>query len=141
MHTQQATFSNFSNHSYSKVLKRPNMCYIFETRGIQGYQIWHYCVSNVKYTNMHIRKWQCSGKTRKLAQKRKSSSWSPFLSKKRQHTELLQFRPQPPAHYRFGKVLTNLLFSDQIVCFLPRVMFNQNIYMLASLGLGIRIKL
>ena len=30
--------------------------------GIQGYQIWHYCVSNVKYTNMHIRKWQCSGK-------------------------------------------------------------------------------
>ena len=22
--------------------------------GIQGYQIWHYCVSNVKYTNMHI---------------------------------------------------------------------------------------
>ena len=80
-------------------------------------------------------------KTRKLAQKRKSSSWSPFLSKKRQHTELLQFRPQPPAHYRFGKVLTNLLFSDQIVCFLPRVMFKQNIYMLASLGLGIRIKL
>ena len=27
------------------------MCYIFEKHGIQGYQIWHSRVSNVKYTN------------------------------------------------------------------------------------------
>ena len=29
----------FSNSSDSKVLKRPNVCYIFEKHGIQGYQI------------------------------------------------------------------------------------------------------
>ena len=37
-----ATFSNFSNSSDSKVkvkVKGPNMCYIFEKHGIQGYQI------------------------------------------------------------------------------------------------------
>ena len=36
---QQATFSDLSNSSDSKVLKRPNMCYIFEKHGIQGHQI------------------------------------------------------------------------------------------------------
>ena len=37
---QQATFSNFSNSSDSKVkVKGPNMCYIFEKHGIRGYQI------------------------------------------------------------------------------------------------------
>ena len=39
---QQATFSNFSNSSDSKVkvkVKGPNMCYIFEKHGIQGYRI------------------------------------------------------------------------------------------------------
>ena len=38
----QATFSNFSNSSDSKVkvkVKGPNMCYIFEKHGIQGYRI------------------------------------------------------------------------------------------------------
>ena len=40
-------------HKY-KVLKRQNMCYIFKKHGIQGFQIWHSLVSNVKYTNMHI---------------------------------------------------------------------------------------
>ena len=37
-----ATFSNFSNSSDSKVkvkVKGPNMCYIFEKHGIQGYRI------------------------------------------------------------------------------------------------------
>ena len=29
----------------NKVLERPNMWYIFEKQGIQGYQIWHPCVS------------------------------------------------------------------------------------------------
>ena len=38
------TFSNFSNSSDSKVkvkvkVKGPNMCYIFEKHGIQGYRI------------------------------------------------------------------------------------------------------
>ena len=39
---KQATFSNFSNSSDSKgkvKVKGPNMCYIFEKHGIQGYQI------------------------------------------------------------------------------------------------------
>ena len=39
---KQATFSNFSNSSDSKVkvkVKGPNMCYIFEKHGIQGYRI------------------------------------------------------------------------------------------------------
>ena len=39
---KQPTFSNFSNSSDSKVkvkVKGPNMCYIFEKHGIQGYQI------------------------------------------------------------------------------------------------------
>ena len=39
---QQATFSDFSNSSDSKVkvkVKGPNMCYIFEKHGIQGYRI------------------------------------------------------------------------------------------------------
>ena len=38
----QPTFSNFSNSSDSKVkvkVKGPNMCYIFEKHGIQGYRI------------------------------------------------------------------------------------------------------
>ena len=38
----KATFSNFSNSSDSKVkvkVKGPNMCYIFEKHGIQGYRI------------------------------------------------------------------------------------------------------
>ena len=37
-----ATFSDFSNSSDSKVkvkVKGPNMCYIFEKHGIQGYRI------------------------------------------------------------------------------------------------------
>ena len=37
-----ATFSNFSNSSDSKVkvkVKGPNMCYIFEKHGIEGYRI------------------------------------------------------------------------------------------------------
>ena len=36
------TFSDFSNSSDSKVkvkVKGPNMCYIFEKHGIQGYRI------------------------------------------------------------------------------------------------------
>ena len=39
---QQPTFSDFSNSSDSKVkvkVKGPNMCYIFEKHGIQGYRI------------------------------------------------------------------------------------------------------
>ena len=39
---QQATFSDSSNSSDSKVkvkVKGPNMCYIFEKHGIQGYRI------------------------------------------------------------------------------------------------------
>ena len=39
---EQATFSDFSNSSDSKVkvkVKGPNMCYIFEKHGIQGYRI------------------------------------------------------------------------------------------------------
>ena len=44
-------FQFFSNSLDSKVLKRPNMCYIFEKHEIQGYQIWHSPVSNVIYTN------------------------------------------------------------------------------------------
>ena len=39
---QQPTFSIFSNSSDSKVkvkVKGPDMCYIFEKHGIQGYQI------------------------------------------------------------------------------------------------------
>ena len=39
---RKATFSNFSNSSDSKVkvkVKGPNMCYIFEKHGIQGYRI------------------------------------------------------------------------------------------------------
>ena len=54
-----ATFSNFSNSSDSKVkvkVKRPNMSYIFEKHGIQGYRIWHSRVSNVKYTNTRLHK-------------------------------------------------------------------------------------
>ena len=40
----QATFSDFSNSSDSKVKMNvkvigPNMCYIFEKHGIQGYRI------------------------------------------------------------------------------------------------------
>ena len=38
-------------------VKGPNMCYIFEKHGIQGYQIWHSHVSNVKYTNKQIHKY------------------------------------------------------------------------------------
>ena len=33
---REATLSNFSD---SKALKRPNMCFIFEKHGIQGFQI------------------------------------------------------------------------------------------------------
>ena len=47
---------NTQIHKY-KVLKRPNMCYICEKHGIQGYQIKHSRVSNVKYANKHIRKY------------------------------------------------------------------------------------
>ena len=53
------TFPNFSNSSDSKVkvkVKGPNMCYIFEKHGIQGYQIWHSRVLNVKYTNTRLHK-------------------------------------------------------------------------------------
>ena len=38
----KATFSNFSDSSDSKMkvkVKGPNMCYIFEKHGIQGYRI------------------------------------------------------------------------------------------------------
>ena len=55
-----ATFSNSSNSSDSIVkvkVKGPKMCYIFGKHGIQGYQIWHSRVSNVKYTNTQIRKY------------------------------------------------------------------------------------
>ena len=38
-------------------VKGPNMCYIFEKHGIQGYRIWHSRVSNVKYTNTQICKY------------------------------------------------------------------------------------
>ena len=54
------TFSNFSNSSDSKVkvkVKGPNMCYIFEKHGIQGYRIRHSRVSNVKYTNTRLHKY------------------------------------------------------------------------------------
>ena len=34
-------FQIFKNSSDSRVSKRPNMCYLFEKRGMQGYQIWH----------------------------------------------------------------------------------------------------
>ena len=54
------TFSDFSNSSDSKVkvkVKGPNMCYIFEKHGIQGYRIWHSRVSNVKYTNTRLHKY------------------------------------------------------------------------------------
>ena len=44
-------------HKY-KVLKRQNMCYIFEKHGIQGYQLWHSRVSNVKYTKAQIHKYK-----------------------------------------------------------------------------------
>ena len=57
---QQPTFSNFSNSSDSKVkvkVKGPNMCYIFEKHGIQGYRICHSRVSNVKYTNTRLHKY------------------------------------------------------------------------------------
>ena len=56
----KATFSNFSNSSDSKVkvkVKGPNMCYIFEKHWIQGYLIWHFRVSNVKYTNTRLHKY------------------------------------------------------------------------------------
>ena len=41
-------------HKYgnTKCLKDP--WYICEKHGIQGYQIWQFCVSNVKYTNAQI---------------------------------------------------------------------------------------
>ena len=42
VYQKAATFSNFSNSSDSKVkvkVKGPNMCYIFEKHGIQGYRI------------------------------------------------------------------------------------------------------
>ena len=39
LHTYPATSPNLSNSSNSKVFKRPNMWYIFEKQGIQGYQI------------------------------------------------------------------------------------------------------
>ena len=54
------TLPFFSNSSDSKVrvkVKGPNMCYIFEKHGIQGYRIWHSCVSNVKYTNTRLHKY------------------------------------------------------------------------------------
>ena len=34
------------------------MCHIFVKHGIQGYQLWHSRVSNVKYTNMQIQKYK-----------------------------------------------------------------------------------
>ena len=40
--SSKPTFSDFSNFSDSKVkvkVKGPNMCYIFEKHGIQGYRI------------------------------------------------------------------------------------------------------
>ena len=30
-----------------KILKRPNICYIFEKRRVQGYQIWHLCIISI----------------------------------------------------------------------------------------------
>ena len=46
LHIYKPSFSNFSNSSDSKVkvkvkvkVKGPNMCYIFEKHGIQGYRI------------------------------------------------------------------------------------------------------
>ena len=35
----KATFSNSSDSKVKVKVKGPNMCYIFETHGIQGYQI------------------------------------------------------------------------------------------------------
>ena len=56
LHTQRKpTFSKFSNSSDSKVLKRPNMCYIFEKHGIQVNQIWH---SRVSMWNTQIHKYK-----------------------------------------------------------------------------------
>ena len=55
LHTQQPTFSNFSNSSDSKV-KEPNMCNIFEKHGIQGYRICIKCKIH-KYTITLIRKY------------------------------------------------------------------------------------
>ena len=54
LQTLQQRISHFPNFSVSQVLNRPNMCYIFEKQWIQGYQIWHSRVSNVKYTNTQI---------------------------------------------------------------------------------------
>ena len=50
-------FLSFCATRDSKVkvkVKGPNMCYIFEKHGIQGYWIWHSCVSNAKYTNTRL---------------------------------------------------------------------------------------
>ena len=54
LQTLQQRSSHFPNFSDSQVLNRPNMCYIFVKHWIQGYQIWHSRVSNVKYTNTQI---------------------------------------------------------------------------------------
>ena len=57
LQTLQQRISHFPNFSVSQVLNRPNMCYIFEKHWIQGYQIWHSRVSNVKYTNTRLHKY------------------------------------------------------------------------------------
>ena len=54
IHTQQQQQATFSDFSDSKVLKRPNMCYIFEKHGIQGYKIWHSRVSWMSRKSWHV---------------------------------------------------------------------------------------
>ena len=52
----------YTNTAYDEVIERPNMCYIFEKRLVQGYQKLHSRVSNsqiqkYKYTNTQIHKY------------------------------------------------------------------------------------
>ena len=46
LHTRKQP--TFSDSKVKVKVKGPNMCYIFEKHGIQGYRIWHSRVSNVK---------------------------------------------------------------------------------------------
>ena len=41
-----------------KVLERPNMCYIFEKQGFQGYQIWHRIRIQWQRIQQQWRQWQ-----------------------------------------------------------------------------------
>ena len=35
------THCHFEDKDKDRMLKRPNICYVFEKQGVQGYQIWH----------------------------------------------------------------------------------------------------